>query len=304
MALIRADDFEAGISGYNITGTPTTSAAAAHTGAMGAVFNAVANIQFIQLLLAAGTRLLVGRVYVNVQTNPGANINIIQGNCASGDCKVVSLSTGALRAQIGAGTVQTSAVLSAGFHYVDFRFNTSAATATVDWAIDGVAQTQATFPAFTPADMTAWRLGLQSTCTGTLWADTVALTNTSTDYPLGANPISPTAGLASGVGSTHSAILRDLGAQPTSTPVGVGVALTPSHTLSPTIGFPTGTGAAGSIKAAVTPTAPVVIGSGAVNSSGAKVSVNAGNSAGTGTSFGNGTNITSITGTILTISMG
>ena len=95
--------------------------------------------------------------------------------------------TSKLATQIGTGTARSSSMTlnAATWYVIDIDANTSGATATASWRVNGVAQTQAT-NVQASASMTALTLGLHS-ITNSFSAnfDDIVLSYTAGDYPIG-----------------------------------------------------------------------------------------------------------------------
>ena len=99
--------------------------------------------------------------------------------CHSGEATPLSLRS-------TRGPPVTGAAISANeWHRLDLRFYCGATTGTIDWAIDGAAQTQAT-GTITASTFSNIRLGDQYNALGVdLYIDDIAISGTSGDYPLG-----------------------------------------------------------------------------------------------------------------------
>jgi hypothetical protein len=285
MALVYGDDFETDLSGWTQVNTPVTHESAAFQGVLGVLIDTTggASTRYLQRTLTAGTRVLVARAYVNIQTNPVGSPNFLQGNCTAGDCKITMLSTGALRAQVGAGTSQASSVLSAGWHRVDVRYNTTASPATIDWMIDGVAQTQAS-TAQTATDMSAIRIGLLTSTTARFYFDTVAYANAVGDYPIAGSSVSPGAIIATGTGATH--VVQDAELYVLIPALSAGTGSVPGGGAAPRItgGFPPGTGAAQAAANSLAPSLALVTGTGTAYNTVSSGQASAGHASATGVS--------------------
>lgn len=137
--------------------------------------------------LAAGTRILVARFYIRVDTAVSVRQGVFVATGNNG-MRIGLNTTGVLYAQATTGTTVDATANITGdgiWHRVDLMFDRSGATATVSWAIDGVAQTPATI-AVAAADMSAVRFGLDGTATAKFRLDDLAMASgASGDYPIG-----------------------------------------------------------------------------------------------------------------------
>lgn len=303
MALVIAEDFESGLGAWTLNGVPTTAAAAAHTGSAGMVIDTTggAATQYIQQNLAGGTRVFTARLYFALVTGLGTTQNLLTCANVSGQLKLIVTAGGALRTQIASGATQTSSVLTLGqFYRVDLRFTSSGATATIDWQIDGVAQTQAT-NVQAAADQTQLRIGMLGSTTAKFYVDTLVTGNAAGDYPFGANPVSASAGVASATGQTFAVASSELAAL-AGNAAATGAVGTVSAKDSVNAGAIAVTGAAGAPKTSVAPSPAVVSGTGAAGTPSPTLAVPIGNAAASGAAYAATTAATS--NTSLTIYMG
>lgn len=90
-----------------------------------------------------------------------------------------------------AGTPATGPTFTTGtWHYIDLRLTTSGTTHTLDWYVDGVLQTQATYAAGASANVNGYEVGCVSVSGGAATGCDVYITDvvygqTSGDFPLG-----------------------------------------------------------------------------------------------------------------------
>lgn len=115
--------------------------------------------------------------------------------------------TGNFTTRVAAGTVRQGPTCAVDTWYlVDLHLDTSGATKTLSWQIDGVAQTDAT-AAVTAADLPEIRLGHATTgATGTSYFDDFLFGDAITDYPFGAGYVLP---LLPNRDGTHSFTVGD-----------------------------------------------------------------------------------------------
>lgn len=152
-----------------------------------------AQLSYVQHTFNPSThRTKVVRFYFTPLTTPAATTGLFTFISNNG-MRINYASTGKLQAQAALGTVQNSAnvgtagVLTVGQKYrIDAKFDRSGATATVDWYIDGVAQTQAT-SVVAAADMTDLRIGFDVSTTAKCKIDDLVVDTDGTVFPIGAS---------------------------------------------------------------------------------------------------------------------
>lgn len=143
--------------------------------------------------IPAGNRCIVGRFYFKLPaTLPTADHVIVRQmtavqqlifsyNYNSGSPRFAMI--------VNASTPQYfSGVAADTWYRLDWRFDASTGTSTIDWQIDGVAQTQCT-RTVAAADIIGCNLGITTAAVGNIYYDDVILSATSGDYPLGAGEI-------------------------------------------------------------------------------------------------------------------
>lgn len=134
----------------------------------------------------AGNRIAVVSVYFKLPSGaPAAASRIMQIFGPTNTIKIWIETSGTISAGDTSGDKIGPNVNDGAIHRLDARFDWSAATFTVDWAVDGVNQTQATLATQTPADITVWRLGGTTSNNVTVRFWHFALSLTSGDYPIG-----------------------------------------------------------------------------------------------------------------------
>jgi hypothetical protein len=137
---------------------------------------------------------IVGRFYIRLDTDPSSWSGILRWDTAGATAFYIGLSTaGVLQVQVhGSGSAVNGPTLTHGQWYrVDFRLYCGGETYTIDWQVDGTAQTQATRTGMTASTFstTTHRLGSSSSCTIDVYFDDVILSNVSGDYPIGAGSV-------------------------------------------------------------------------------------------------------------------
>lgn len=138
--------------------------------------------------IAAGVRTLVGVVYFRIASLPSVLSRLCVGHGPTNGLRLEMNTTGNLVMSIGGtGTVTTSGTYDDDAdHRLDFYWDATGTTHTVDWQVDGSAQTQVTRASQTAADITALTLGSDTAShTLTAWMQDVALSATAGDYPIG-----------------------------------------------------------------------------------------------------------------------
>src|SRR5690349_5764556 len=155
-------------------------------------------------------QVAVARAYIYIPTGglPSANSTLVgwQITTAATTAGFQVSTAGVARAVVGSGTAVVSAITMNlnQWYRVDLRLNITGTTWTLDWQVDGAAQTQATWASQATNDsIQGLRLGSSSTtATYTAYFDDVILSETSGDYPIGAGG---TQGLVPDADGTHVA---------------------------------------------------------------------------------------------------
>lgn len=187
MTALFDDDFESGsLTGWTLQASPAADATSALHGAFGCHITASAASEYISKSYPASTKMHVGRLYFRIVSLPAAKQGLVVATGSSG-MRIYVRNDGAISAQALAGTERiTAGTYNDGKpHFVDWKFDrTGGATATVDWAVDGVAQTQAT-AASAAADMLQCRFGVDGTATCEYYLDDIIGSDQAADYPFG-----------------------------------------------------------------------------------------------------------------------
>ncbi len=151
--------------------------------------------------IAAGNDIIVASFVFNGSAAPS-----VMSRCfllvADLDGRIHLNTDGTIGASCG-GSGQTGPnVVDGADHRIDLRYDTTPATHTLDWSVDGTAQTQATGAGVAGSDITAWRIGSNLTAhTLTFKAKHLVLSATSGDHPIGAHTC---LGLVPNADGTHS----------------------------------------------------------------------------------------------------
>lgn len=121
---------------------------------------------------------------------------------------------GTIAALVSGGTKVTGPSIADGnWHRVDVRYNTSPATHTLDWAVDGVNQTQATGAGVAASNITQWGVG-SNTAPSTdhiAEVDDVVISQTTGDYPLGPHSVFSVVPAADGTHVAGTNIMENAG---------------------------------------------------------------------------------------------
>lgn len=196
MPTLELDEgFESGsLAAYGSAGSATIDATAALEGSLG-LHTTGAGAQNISYSPSAGKTLHVGRFTFKVPTGglpTGAIAVLIQVRTASAKNFQIRVSqTGVLSAIITGGTAQNGPTVTEGTEYViDLKADCSGTTFTLDWQVNGTAQTQATLSGTTASTIsTSSGEKLANTTAGvtafTCYFDSWAISRTAADYPIG-----------------------------------------------------------------------------------------------------------------------
>lgn len=190
MALEFTEDFEGTLAAWGTAvGTPTITTDSVRAGVNGLKVTGVGPQYLPRTPSPATPTVLVDRFYFRIPTGgyptgTACTLWLARTAIPTTFRIRVDVTTHNLQAQIGSGTVQTFGVPSLDtWYYVDVRVNST--NGTIDWQVNGVAQTQAT--GTTGSTFSSIRLGCENATTGmTIHYDDIAQSQTSGDYPIGA----------------------------------------------------------------------------------------------------------------------
>lgn len=192
-----------------VTGTPTFATTGLRSGGgnVRMICTAAGAVQRVQYSHAAGVRALVETFYYMQTGTPSANTGIYNAVNANGNASISAATSGnggGLFATAGAGTAGTvsAALTNNQWYRVDVRSVVSGGVLTVDWWLDGVAQSGSSVSQ-TDADFTSSRLGINAAITLTASFMDHLGSYTSADAPLGQHT-SKLYDLATAVGANHS----------------------------------------------------------------------------------------------------
>jgi hypothetical protein len=148
----------------------------------------------VQRTLTTPGTLFVHSIYIRLNSTPtGANCRCYL--VSADQIAIIGINTsGAIIATWGGGTGPTTVTgpsLTDGlWHRVDIRVNTSPATHTIEWSVDGSAQTNSTTGGVASSNITSFTCGTnQTTSTASFDLDDLVISATTGDHPLGAHTV-------------------------------------------------------------------------------------------------------------------
>lgn len=146
---------------------------------------------YVNYLVAPNSRQLAGSFYFRAAANPSVSSRMLSttGGIALG---LGLNSSGVLFYNIGGSGGQTlGAGLADGlWHRIDWAYDQTNTTFTLDVTLDGVAGTQSTRSGQTPTDFVGLRIGASTaTHTLTFWCQDFVWSNTLSDHPIGAHAV-------------------------------------------------------------------------------------------------------------------
>ena len=184
-----------------VVGTPTIETTIVHSGSRSYKFGATGTGMGMQRYLNASTRHLVGRAYIYWPSGQSVWTWIFWFDNTSGMPAIYIDNSNVLGVYVGSGVAQTYGTIPTNqWVMIEWNIDTSGATATMDWRVNGVAQTQATY-AQAAADITELEMGIGSDVTATMYVDDIIMSTSASDYPFGAGSVLPMLAASDG---THS----------------------------------------------------------------------------------------------------
>lgn len=172
----------------SVIGTPSVVTTPIRIGNRALEISASAAAENLVITQTGRRVIMVG--YVQFASLPtGTNCTVLGVAVAGGDLSYIGVNTGGKwisRCHSGGSLVTDSVGPSTGatWYRVEFDLNTEANPWTLDWKIDGVAKTQATFAA-AAADVVSVRFGTALSSTTTFYLADVAYSVTAGDFPIG-----------------------------------------------------------------------------------------------------------------------
>jgi hypothetical protein len=140
----------------------------------------------------AASAARVVSVYFRVTTAPAATSNIFESDYNLVNPFYFKVTTGGvLQAVMGASTVNGPNVADSAWHRLDYRALTPNGTHTIDWQVDGAAQTQVALAGQGAENMDTFMYAGSNTTSHnlTFWCDDLLISNTSGDYPIGPHKV-------------------------------------------------------------------------------------------------------------------
>lgn len=192
--------------GDGVTSAPTVTSAQANSGTYSLrCYAASAATPRVQYTLATPATL-VGRIYFRFAAWPSLDNEILYANVTAGATFAIKIraATHKLYARFFAvsdGTEHATACELDRWYRLDFKFDASTGTSTIDFKLDGVDGAQLTHSQ-TATTFTALPLGPSNSDTLDMYLDDLVVTATSGDYPIGAGG---TEGLSPTSDGTHNA---------------------------------------------------------------------------------------------------
>lgn len=195
-----------------MSGVPTIEVGSAKSGdrCLKLTSTGAGAVNFRRNTSGSSVQIAVARAYFRIPTGgmPSATASIIgwQITTAAVTVGVTITSAGSIRGIVGGGSSITGPdVVLDTWHMVELRANITGTTWTLDWAVDGVAQTQAVWTGQATNDALQYlRLGsASSTLNAVICFDDVIMSETSGDHPLGPGAtklLSPNSANADNVG--------------------------------------------------------------------------------------------------------
>ncbi len=283
MAIIISDDFESGGTWGSTAGAWATSTTQANRGTHSARSQSTGVANDANWVIT-GAKTFSARFYVFIATDASGSSSVFQCDNANGNGNIQLRPGLKFRATLG-GTngADSAAVTQNAWHRIDVKIDYSGATATVDFSIDGSAQTQVTH-AQTSANCTNVKLGNTGTNTYDCYFDDFVVTDSLSNHPIGSSAVSPAAGNAAGTGSATGQADK---IQPNAGSIsGTGAVGATIANVGAAGGAITRTGQAfGPDSFTSSPSIAVSTGTGASNAPVASISVNGGAITSTGTSY-------------------
>ena len=178
-----------GLAGI-ISGAPTIQSTIKRTGSYALKITPAGASTYLMRLLSSN--IVVGRFYIYFSAWPDVTCNILVNTTSIGSNAKFRLDPADNKMAVnigGANTKSTNALVLDTWYCVDYRVNETANPNTIEWQIDGVAQTTHSY-AQAADTMVGTLLGDDTAQTGaTFYFDDVILSLTTADYPIGAGAV-------------------------------------------------------------------------------------------------------------------
>lgn len=141
---------------------------------------------YVDRNITAGTRTVVARMYVRFNELPTSTFRITSLTLTPGwHCAVqYDPATGRLQGYINPSVQAGPQIEARQWYLIDYRCDATSGTRTLDWSVDGQAQTQVSEVA-AAADIDSLRIGNDAdNAAATIFYDDIAYSHDSADYPL------------------------------------------------------------------------------------------------------------------------
>jgi hypothetical protein len=179
------------------------------TGARSWRINPTTASRYFQYNPAANRAVFTSRFYVYYDTLPSGTSSLHEPVVSAGTKPQVRVTSGGLiqyRWGTGTATTHPTTLAADTWYCIDIRYDLSTGTKTIDVRVDGVAGTQNSLSE-AAADMSSLRFGnVVTTISTDLYMDDLVVTDSASDYPIGAGAVQPVYVAACG---THSFTLGD-----------------------------------------------------------------------------------------------
>jgi hypothetical protein len=182
MSLVRVDPFD-DLSAWSSLGSPAVSSVRYYRSGSSLLLDCTGSAKYISLVPGGGTRIIVGRIYYNWETDTSGSASIVQ--TTGGGTMTLQLRTGfKFRAFAGTASADSAAFPQNEWVYLDFMFRSDSGTHSVDYKLNGIAQAGQTV-ARAATDFTLFQIGNTATNTYKVYVDEYEERNTAAEYSIG-----------------------------------------------------------------------------------------------------------------------
>lgn len=198
------------------SGTPTLVTSPVHTGTYALrLIGDNTTAQYVRKNHTASLQIAVARTYIRIPTGglpTTAGVLLHWRTTGAVLCGLQILpSTGEVKGFVSGTTAGSKTLNLDQWYYVDMRINITTSTWTLDWSVDGVAQTQVTLGSQSTTDsLSAYYMGtLVAANTYTIYFDDTVLSETSADFPIGAGGTEVLVPTSDGTNNAGTNIIED-----------------------------------------------------------------------------------------------
>lgn len=187
-----------------IGGSPTASTTVKHSGTYSLKINPSSGVAYVGRYYTAGIFVMVAYFYFSTLPNTTTDLMGVYGNDGEFNAIIYDSSDGKFHAASSAGgSDAVGPSVSTGVWYrIDTKSVFNSTTHTVDWKVNGAAQTQFTFASRTNENAVAYYLGSSGSCSTNYYIDDIAVSVTSGDFPIGPGVVY---GISPSADGTHNA---------------------------------------------------------------------------------------------------